>query len=101
VEEKQQVPPLRYASVGMTHFLQGKCPKTARGMDLNSPTELSSRPERSEAEGPAVSLPVLTHSLKPRPLLGPNGSVVPAGPSCGCGFHSDSKTLMSRLDSAV
>jgi hypothetical protein len=32
-------------------------------MALNGPTELSSRPERSVVEGPAVSLPVLTQTL--------------------------------------
>jgi hypothetical protein len=34
-------------------------------MAVNGPTELSSRPERSAVEGPAVSLPVLTQILKP------------------------------------
>jgi hypothetical protein len=39
-EDKQQVPPLRYATVGMTHFLQRKCQKTARGMNINSPKRI-------------------------------------------------------------
>jgi hypothetical protein len=34
-------------------------------MAVNGPTELSSRPERSAVEGPAVSLPVLTQILEP------------------------------------
>jgi hypothetical protein len=39
---------------------------TVRQMPVNGPTELSSRPERSAVEGPAVSLPVLTQSLEGR-----------------------------------
>jgi hypothetical protein len=35
-----------------------------RRMAANDPTELSSRPERSAVEGPAVSLPVLTRTIK-------------------------------------
>jgi hypothetical protein len=42
---KQQVPPLRYAPVGMTIHLKA----------INAQTELSSRPERSVVEGPAVA----------------------------------------------
>jgi hypothetical protein len=34
-------------------------------MLANGPTELSSRPERSGVEGPAVSHLVLTQTLKP------------------------------------
>jgi hypothetical protein len=78
-EEKQQVPPLRCASVGMTILWQGDGPKTVRRMAVDGPTELSSRPKRSVVEGPAVSLPVLTHiepsysalHSKSRPLTKP------------------------------
>jgi len=51
--KKPQVPPLRFAPVGMTILLQGQAfpPK------LLGKTELSSRPERSAVEGPAVSFP--------------------------------------------
>jgi hypothetical protein len=45
-EKKQQVPPLRYAPVGMK-ILFGD-------WDVRTQNELSSRPERSEVEGPAV-----------------------------------------------
>jgi hypothetical protein len=45
-KSKQQVPPLRYASVGMTLLL-------GIGM-LVLKTEVSSRPKRSVVEGPAV-----------------------------------------------
>ena len=45
-KDQQQVPPLRFASVGMTIFLGHS--HTLRKY------ELSSRPERSEVEGPAV-----------------------------------------------
>ena len=48
----------------MTILLHEMAPKAVRRM-ANGPTELSSRPERSVVEGPAVSLPVLTHPLKP------------------------------------
>src|ERR1700761_6170296 len=54
-----------YAPVGMTILLQGDGPKTVRRMAANGPTELSSRPKRSAVEGPAVSLPGLTQTLKP------------------------------------
>src|SRR5271170_2213032 len=37
-------------------------PKAVRRMAVNGPTELSSRPERSAVEGPAVSLPILTQN---------------------------------------
>jgi hypothetical protein len=50
---EQQVPPLRFATVGMTILF--------RGEDLGIKTNLSSRPERSEVEGPAV-LPRLYNS---------------------------------------
>jgi hypothetical protein len=49
-----------------TFFAKENAKKTARGRILNRPTELSSRPKRSEVEGPAVSLPVLTHPLRAR-----------------------------------
>jgi hypothetical protein len=58
--KKQQVPPLRCAPVGMTNFLQETASKAVGRRVVNGPTELSSRPERSVVEGPAVSLPVLT-----------------------------------------
>ena len=51
---KQQVPPLRYASVGMTILLQGQ---VLLAEALAGTAELSSRPKRSEVEGPAVSFP--------------------------------------------
>ncbi len=38
--------------------------KVVGQVHVNGPTELSSRPERSGVEGPAVSLPVLTQTLK-------------------------------------
>src|ERR1700733_10418191 len=63
-EEKQQVPPLRFAPVGMTILLQQMAPRAVRRTAVNGPTELSSRPERSAVEGPAVSLPVLTQTCK-------------------------------------
>jgi hypothetical protein len=44
-----------------------KAPTAVRRMAVNGPTELSSRPERSVVEGPAVSLPGL-HRLR-RPHL--------------------------------
>src|ERR1700677_707486 len=43
----QQVPPLRYAPVGMTILLE---------YEISPQTNLSSRPERSVVEGPAVRL---------------------------------------------
>ena len=61
--EKQQVPPLRYAPVGMTILLQGNSLQIGGGMAVNGAKELSSRPERSAVEGPAVSLSVLTTVL--------------------------------------
>jgi len=45
---KQQVPPLRCAPVGMTILFGYEHPSTQ--------TNLSSRPERSVVEGPAVSI---------------------------------------------
>ena len=48
---KPQVPPLRFAPVGMTILLRGK---VLRAEALAGKTELSSRPERSAVEGPAV-----------------------------------------------
>jgi hypothetical protein len=56
--KKPQVPPLRFAPVGMTILfaIENVC----------SQAELSSRPERSVVEGPAVSFPGShTHSLGP------------------------------------
>ena len=54
---KPQVPPLRYAPVGMTMLRvvskDGSC----------SVTKLSSRPERSVVEGPAVSASVVADAL--------------------------------------
>jgi hypothetical protein len=58
--KKQQVPPLRYAPVGMTILLQGQ---VLLAEALAGTTELSSRPERSVVEGPAVSRRILTPSL--------------------------------------
>jgi hypothetical protein len=49
---KQQVPPLRYAPVGMTNLFR------CQNFDLK--INLSSRPERSAVEGPAVSFLPLT-----------------------------------------
>jgi len=46
--------PLRFAPVGMTILLQGQL---FLAEALAGITELSSRPERSVVEGPAVSLP--------------------------------------------
>jgi hypothetical protein len=51
---EQQVPPLRYAPVGMTILLREMAPRAVRQLHVNGPTELSSRPERSAVEGPAV-----------------------------------------------
>jgi hypothetical protein len=48
---KPQVPPLRFAPVGTTILLRGQ---VLRAEVLAGTTELSSRPERSEVEGPAV-----------------------------------------------
>ena len=61
--ETQQVPPLRYAPVGMTILLHGQVLLTEA---LAGTAELSSRPERSAVEGPAVSLPILTQNLGAR-----------------------------------
>jgi hypothetical protein len=47
-EKKPQVPPLRYAPVGMTNWFECQ--------DAGIQTELSSRPERSAVEGPAVAI---------------------------------------------
>jgi hypothetical protein len=47
-EKKPQVPPLRYAPVGMTNWFECQ--------DAGIQTELSSRPERSVVEGPAVAI---------------------------------------------
>src|ERR1700749_4536282 len=74
--EAQQVPPLRYAPVGMTNFLQETASKAVGWRVVNGPTQLSSRPERSVGEGPAVPLPVLTQP--PQAQLNPlrcSGSV--------------------------
>jgi hypothetical protein len=43
-------------------LLEGKPEGDVRQMAVNGPTELSSRPERSGVEGPAVSFPVLTRA---------------------------------------
>jgi hypothetical protein len=51
-EKKQQVPPLRFAPVGMTSSITGQ---VFLAEALAGTTELSSRPERSVVEGPAVS----------------------------------------------
>ena len=60
--KKPQVPPLRFAPVGMTILL---CPLQLQGEILALATELSSRPERSAVEGPAVSqAPWLAHEGK-------------------------------------
>jgi hypothetical protein len=53
-----------YASVGMTILLPGNGPKRSAEWLLIAPAELSSRPERSAVEGPAVSLPVRTQTPK-------------------------------------
>ena len=45
--EAQQVPPLRYAPVGMTNFLQETASKAVGWRVVHGPTELSSRPERT------------------------------------------------------
>jgi hypothetical protein len=45
--DRNFTPTARYAPVGMTHRLRVKCQKTARGMVLNCPTDLSSRPKRT------------------------------------------------------
>jgi hypothetical protein len=64
IESTQQVPPLRCASVGMTILLghqhpnsipKSQHPNTQTPKHPNTQTELSSRPKRSAAEGPAVS----------------------------------------------
>src|SRR5580658_5266598 len=52
--KKQQVPPLRYAPVGMT-ILLGNGHNHSEIIDFS--TKLSSRPERSAVEGPAVLFP--------------------------------------------
>src|ERR1700761_2675029 len=59
-EKKPQVPPLRYAPVGMTILFRGarNSRRSSRGH-----IELSSRPERSVVEGPAVSFPLGIQSL--------------------------------------
>jgi hypothetical protein len=73
-ESEQQVPPLRYAPVGMTNWFE--C------WDAGIQTELSSRPERSAVEGPAVSfcpsdLTAPNKSHRPSPLSSrPKRSVV-------------------------
>jgi hypothetical protein len=54
--------PLRCALVGTTILLQGQ---VSLAEALAGTAELSSRPERSVVERPAVSLAVLTHPLKP------------------------------------
>ena len=65
--KKQQVPPLRFAPVGMTILLQGQVffaeALAATTETLAATTELSSRPERSVVEGPAVSFPGTLLSL--------------------------------------
>src|ERR1700677_1998433 len=48
---EQQVPPLRYAPVGMTHLFGYQ--------HSSAQTNLSSRPERSVVEGPAVAFALL------------------------------------------
>jgi hypothetical protein len=64
-EKKPQVPPLRFAPVGMTILL---CPQELQREILDPAIELSSRPERSVVEGPAVSFPVLTQIAFQRSL---------------------------------
>jgi hypothetical protein len=52
---KLQVPPLRYAPVGMTTL--GAVVLSRQLLSFKNPTlNLSSRPERSAVEGPAVCL---------------------------------------------
>jgi hypothetical protein len=53
-EKKPQVPPLRFAAVGMTILSWGQ---VFLAKALAGATQLSSRPERSVVEGPAVSFP--------------------------------------------
>jgi hypothetical protein len=60
--KEPQVPPLRFAPAGMTFLL---CPQELQRENLTTAKKLSSRPERSEVEGPAVSFRVLTHPLRP------------------------------------
>ena len=55
--KKPQVPPLRFAPVGMTILLW---PQELQGEIPNPAIELSSRPERSVVEGPVVSFPQYT-----------------------------------------
>ena len=56
VGDQPQVPPLRYAPVGMTTHLQGDDAHSVKLLTVNGVTKLSSRPERSAVEGPAVLL---------------------------------------------
>src|SRR5580692_10736424 len=77
--ETQQVPPLRYAPVGMTILLHGQVLLTEA---LAGTAELSSRPERSAVEGPAVFLFQFSHRLFRAGLIlatGPTG----LGSICG------------------
>jgi hypothetical protein len=54
-DEKPQVPPLRFAPVGMTSLSLVEDLRFVSEVEAQ-PFTLSSRPERSEVEGPAVSL---------------------------------------------
>ena len=64
--KEPQVPPLRFAPVGMTILLRGQ---VFLAEALAVITELSSRPERSVVEGPAVlSAGTHTRSLVPEAL---------------------------------
>ena len=59
--KEPQVPPLRFAPVGMTILSRGQ---VFIAEAFACTTDLSSRPERSAVEGPAVLSRVLTHALK-------------------------------------
>jgi hypothetical protein len=64
--KKPQVPPLRCAPVGMTILLRGQL--QFRSI-LPASKELSSRPERSAVEGPAVSPAVIGLSSSSKNLI--------------------------------
>ena len=69
--KKPQVPPLRYAPVGMTIQLDNE---RYHSEIIDFSTKLSSRPERSAVEGPAVRLSLTQRLGAPfKPYFGLSG----------------------------